>query len=130
MRGLTSDEEVLHREIIKTRDEYVAHAGSTKEEQATTLLFLSPDQSEKKVIAIYTLSLSVTQIPQTKLIGMITLINKIIRNVTEARCKVLEAVKKEIDNTHIDDLYEKSIIPKADNLIGEAVKINGSELES
>ncbi len=118
LRGVTAEQKGLHKEMIETRNEYVAHAGATKAEQTVTLLFLHPDPSKKSVVAVSPLSLSEVRIQPTKLVGILCLVERVLGNVDESRRKARDPVWKEANEAPIDGLYERAIIPKAENLPG------------
>lgn len=124
LRGVTADENARHKEMIETRNAYVAHAGESKEEQAVTLLVLHPDRSNKSILAVFPFSVSAISIPPTTLGGNLRLVEKVIRNVEESKRKASKSVWQEANESPIAHLYERAIVPKPEKLLGVRQRID------
>ena len=100
----------IHKEIDEFRDQYLAHASTKIHETSNIVLFLNPDVKNKKLIKMSIAAKYVTD-KDEKLDEYIELMEK-VKNLVTARMEGrLAALKKEVYEINLDELYDKSILP-------------------
>jgi len=110
LRSATELQRQCHKDMLRTRHEYAAHAGRCEEEQGKVLLILHPDCSNKAVITFAALSMSAVGMSASYLDRCISVMRLVLSYVKDAGQKADAALRKAIDAEPLDKWYSRAII--------------------
>jgi len=97
----------IHKELLNTRHEYVAHAGNSQEFQIKPYVWLNPNLNDKKIIGISCISLSTISPDKEKSEKFLKLVDSIKKEILERKQKTEIALEKYLLNEYSIDYFYK-----------------------